>query len=63
MPRERKCFTGSYDDGRGARVDFRLWAYDWADAEAAVERIGVSGVIDGELIEEGECDFLQVGNA
>lgn len=62
--RERKRFTGTYRDETGARVTFHVDAWDFADAELAAIRIGASGEIDGELIEEGDgAPFQQVGHA
>lgn len=58
-----KRFTGDYDPGDGRRVTFTVDAEDHDAAEAAMEQIGWTGRIAGELIEEGEGTFAQVGRA
>lgn len=38
----------------GRRYALRVTAESWEEAERHLEAIGVSGVVDGELVDEGE---------
>ncbi len=58
-----KRFTGTYRSKDGRRLTFHVDAASWRDAELAIEQIGATGEILGELIEEGECEFTEVGHA
>ena len=58
-----KRFTGDYEASDGRRICFFVDAEDFAAAELAVEQIGSTARIDGELIEEGDGWPPQVGRA
>jgi len=61
-----KTFVCHYRGDDGAKYGFLLVlaADGIPDAELALERITISGAIDGELVEQGEAPLpFQVGHA